>query len=437
MDKKIKYAICAHSMNEAYGNVIIGFSGGADSSLLLHYFAKKAKRVVCVHVNHMIRGDEAERDQRFCEDACKKYGVELVTYKIDIPAISKKTGKGIEETARDERYRVFYVELERRGFDAILTAHNGDDNCESVIFNMARGAGLNGLCGIKPKNGKVLRPLIYLSKDEIISFCAENNIEYVTDSTNADTDYTRNFIRHNIIPKMKKLNPELNSSISRMTEGFISDEDFILSQAKDFMLEFPHGEVNTKKLKLLHPSVRARALKLMAGQSLDYKSVRMCEELLCNSECGSYVDLSGGLAFKKERDFVHFLKKEKLDSVEYCYELYDGLEISELGVRVGINSSEQYGEKQLSVSLSAKAASGKLYIRSRRDGDKMVHNGMTKKVKRILCDRHIPSHLRDRIPIIFDENGIVALGDICVRDGCKYRGDGEKTEITFYQIMNK
>ncbi len=433
MDKKIEYAISTYGMDKAYGRVIIGLSGGADSSLLLYYFAKKAEDVVCVHVNHMIRGAEADRDQRFCEDICKKYGVELVTYKIDIPALAKKTGKGIEETARDERYRVFYGELEKRGFDAILTAHNSDDNCESVIFNMARGAGLNGLCGIKPKNGKVLRPLIYLSKDEIFSLCAENNIEYVTDSTNADTDYTRNFIRHSIIPKLKELNPELNSAISRMTEGFISDEDCILSQAKDFVAKCPYGALNLNELKALHPSVRARALKIMAGQSLDYKSVRLCEDLIYNSECGSYIDLSGGTVFKKERDYVHFLKKEMLDSVEYLYELCDGVKIKEIGYTVGIDSEKSYGERLHSLELDKNSLIGKLYIRSRRDGDRIFHGGMTKKVKRILCDRHIPSHLRDIIPIICDEKGIVAIGDFCVRDGCKYRGGGEKTEIIFYR----
>ena len=437
MDKKIKYAIDTHGMNEAYGKVIIGFSGGADSSLLLHYFVKRAREVVCVHVNHMIRGEEADRDERFCRRVCEKYGVELVTYKIDIPAIAKEQGKGIEETARDERYRVFNCELEKRRFDAILTAHNGDDNCESIIFNIARGTGLNGLCGIKPKNGKVLRPLIYLSKDEIISFCAETNIEYVTDSTNNDTDYTRNYIRYNIIPAMKKLNPELNAAVSRMTESNISDEDCILSQAKAFVGECSCRGLDTARLISLHPSVRARVLRLKAGRSLDYKSLRLCEELLMNSECGSYIDLSGGLVFKKERDFVHFLEKESLDSLDYCYELYDGVEIRELGISAGVDSDKAQGNPLFTLSLKRDALIGKLYIRSRRDGDKIIHGGITKKVKRILCDRHIPSHLRDRIPIVFDEVGIVALGDLCIRDGCKYCGSGEKTEVTFYQIANK
>ena len=167
MDAKIEYAIKAHGMDMAYSKVIIGLSGGADSSLLLHFFANRSKEVVCVHVNHMIRGAEADRDEEFCRALCEKYGVTLVVHKIDIPSLADKLGLGIEETARAERYRVFYEELDKRGFDAILVAHNADDNLESIIFNLARGAGINGLSGIKPVNEKVLRPLIYLSKDEI------------------------------------------------------------------------------------------------------------------------------------------------------------------------------------------------------------------------------------------------------------------------------
>ena len=338
---------------------------------------------------------------------------------------------GIEQTARDERYRIFNEELKSRSFDAILTAHNGDDNIESVIFNLARGAGLNGLCGIKPKNGNILRPLIYLSKEEIFSLCRENNIDYVTDSTNEDTDYTRNFIRHRIVPELRKLNPELNTAVGRMSAGLISDEEFILSQAKAFMIGYENGEVNSEELKALHPSARARVLKLMAGHSLDYKSVRLCEELLFNSECGSYIELSGGIAFKKERGFVHFIEREELAPLEYCYELCDGLKIGELGAFAVIDSEADKENTLFALSLNREALRGKLYIRSRRDGDKIIHGGMTKKVKRILCDRHIPSHLRDKIPVICDGEGIVALGDICIRDGCKHKGSGEKTVIAF------
>jgi len=434
MENKIEYAIFAHGMDKAYGRVIVGFSGGADSSLLLHYFAGKAKEVVCVHVNHMIRGEEADRDQQFCQSVCEKYGVELVVHKVDIPALAKKLGKGIEETARDERYRVFERELQARGFDAILTAHNADDNVESIIFNLARGTGLNGLCGIKPVNGSILRPLIYLSKDEIFSLCGENNIEYVTDSTNTDTDYTRNYIRHKVVPVIKELNPELVNGVSRMSESLICDEEFILSQAKAFMSEYKDGHVSTEKISVLHRSVRARALKLMAGQSLDYKSIRSCEDIIFNSECGSYADIGKGLVFKKERGYVCFLEKSEIVSVQYAYPLKDTVLIDEISTVVSVEGvvPDTYVE-EYSVRLDKSGINGELYIRSRKDGDKIKVNNMTKRVKRILCDNHVPSHLRDKIPLICDESGIVALPRLCIRDGCKVSKDSDTVEIKFYR----
>ncbi len=432
MENKIEYAISAHGMNKAYGKVIIGFSGGADSSLLLHYFSKKAKEVVCVHVNHMIRGKEAKRDQQFCESVCKKYGIELAVYQIDIPSLAKKQGKGIEETARDERYRVFEKELLSRGFDAILTAHNADDNIESIIFNLARGTGLNGLSGIKPVNGKILRPLIYLSKDEIFSLCKENNIEYVTDSTNTDTDYTRNYIRHKIVPAIKELNPELHNAVSRMSEGLIKDEELILSQAKAFLLEYEDGCVKTDGIISLHQSVRARVLKLMAGQSLDYKGIRACEDIIFNSDCGSYTDIGRGKVFKKERDYVHFLDKSDIMPVEYAYELSGVAYVNEISIAISIDGTvpDEY-EEEYSLRLDKKGINGRLYVRSRKDGDKIKANNMTKKVKRILCDNHIPSHLRDKIPMICDESGIVALPRLCIRDGCRIGKDSDIIEIKF------
>jgi tRNA(Ile)-lysidine synthase len=382
----------------------------------------------------MIRGKEADRDQEFCRHVCEKYGVELVVYRLDIPTLAKERGKGIEETARDERYRVFEQERSSRGFDAILTAHNADDNVESVIFNLARGAGLNGLCGIKPVNGYILRPLIYLSKDEIFSLCRENNIEYVTDSTNADTDYTRNYIRHKIVPIMRELNPELDYAVSRMSEGLIKDEAFILGQAKEFMSEYKDGCVKTESISALHQSVRVRVLRLMAKTSLDYKSLRACEDIIFNSECGSYIDIGKGKAFKKERDYVHFLDKNDILPVEYAYELDGVVYIDELSMAVSTGDTvpDTYSE-EYSVRLDKKGINGRLLVRSRKDGDKIKVNNMTKKVKRILCDNHIPSHLRDKLPIICDDGGIVALPGLCIRDGCRAFKDSDTIEIKFYR----
>ena len=433
MDSKIEYAIKTHNM--AYSKAIIGLSGGADSALLLHYFAEKSDELVCVHVNHMIRGAEADRDEEFCKRICEKYGVPLVVHRIDIPRLAKEQGKGVEETARNERYRVFYEELDKRGYDAILVAHNADDNAESIIFNLARGTGLNGLSGIKPVNGRVMRPLIYLSKAEIFSLCVENNIEYVTDSTNEDTEYTRNYIRHTVIPAVRELNPELYSAVSRMTDTLRADEDFILSQAKEFMISYSDGCVDTAALCSLHTSVRTRVLKLMSKKSLDFKSIKACEDLLFKSECGSYINLSENIAFKKEHSYVHFIDSGLLSTVEFSYPLKDGLIITELNAAVAFDRERENSELLYTVRLLTDGINGQLTVRSRLDGDRITANKMTKRVKRILCDAHIPSHLRDKVPVICDSDGILAVGDICVCDRVKPKKGNNTTVINFYKSM--
>jgi tRNA(Ile)-lysidine synthase len=172
----------------------------------------------------------------------------------------------------------------------------------------------------------------------------------------------------------------------------------------------------------------------MAKTSLDYKSLRACEDIIFNSECGSYIDIGKGKAFKKERDYVHFLDKNDILPVEYAYELDGVVYIDELSMAVSTGDTvpDTYSE-EYSVRLDKKGINGRLLVRSRKDGDKIKVNNMTKKVKRILCDNHIPSHLRDKLPIICDDGGIVALPGLCIRDGCRVGRDSDTIEIKFYR----
>jgi len=142
---------------------------------------------------------------------------------------------------------------------------------------------------------------------------------------------------------------------------------------------------------------------------------------------------SGGISFEKEHTYSHFIRSELLDSVEFCYRLNGNTEIREIGL-IATDYTLPYYDEAYSVKLNKNGIYGDIFIRSRQNGDCITVNGMTKRIKRILCDKHIPSHLRDRIPIICDERGIVALGNLCVRDGCKCNNNDEKIKITFYKF---
>lgn len=437
LKREIEGAIFDYGMQCAKNKVIIGFSGGADSSALLHYFSRVSKQIVCVHINHMIRGEEADRDEAFCKSVCEKYGVEFVSYKIDIPTLAKQRSMGVEETAREERYRVFFEECERRGFDAILTAHNANDNTESVLFNLVRGSGANGLSGIKPVNGKIMRPLIYVTRESILQYCRDNEIEFVTDSTNFDTDYTRNYIRHEIVPMLEKLNPSLNSAVSRLTSSLRLDEEYINGVADAFVKEHCEGgKIIPSDFEALPKSVKVRVLKIVSQKNLDAKAIDFCIGFMKRNQSGDVINLCKGVSLKMESGYATFIKTTELEDVEFSVVLNEGLcEIEGIGIAIAYNTDVQPKDKELycTLCLDKDAIQGTPVARSRKEGDIIYQGKLSKKIKKLFCEKKIPSHIRKRIPIICDDNGIVAIPNVAIRDGAK----GEGITIRFYKGVEK
>ncbi len=187
--------------------VVVGVSGGADSVCLLHFLSTIRGEydivLKAVHINHGIRGEEAERDEIFVKSLCEKLCVELFTFHRDVPSLAKEFGLGIEECGRRVRYEAF----SSLNADKIAVAHTSSDNFETVLFNLIRGTSLTGISGIKPKRDKIIRPLINITRSEVEDYCAENELDYIIDSTNLSTEYTRHKIRHNVIPILKSINP--------------------------------------------------------------------------------------------------------------------------------------------------------------------------------------------------------------------------------------
>lgn len=436
MENKIKKAIRRYSMDEIYNGVILGFSGGADSSAILHYLSKHTKNILAVHINHMIRGNEALRDEFFCKTICQRYGVKFLSYRVDVPKLAKESKQGIEETARKERYKIFRKLMqEYPEYKCIVTAHNANDNAETILFNLTRGSGTNGIAGIKPNLDSVYRPLIYCSKAEILEYCNENSINYVTDSTNEDIDYTRNYIRHEIVPMLEKLNPSFIDSCTRMSENVRDDESYI-KQASDKVISDNKvtNRVNTELFNSLDKAIALRVLRHMAKDNLDSKSIDFCIQLAKNGSVGQYINLPNGISFKKERGYVKFVKTEDLFKVSYNVTLKEGQNnIKKIGVVISVNTEEAPKGYDLVEEITLNS-NGTLIARNRKDGDKITQGKMTKKLKKLFYDKQIPSHRRDKIPVICDENGLLYVPGVVVRDGAKSK-DGN-TQIRVYKINN-
>ncbi len=210
---RIKEYICSNRLLDNGAKVVVGLSGGADSTALLLVLLRLGYKVQAVHCNFHLRGAESDRDQQFATDLCARLGVELEICQYDTKAYASEHGLSIEMAARELRYADFDRIMHKCGASAVCIAHHRDDSVETVLLNLIRGTGIKGLTGIKPRNGHIIRPLLCVSRQDIENWLQECGQPYVTDSTNLETDYTRNKIRLGLLPLMRDINPSVDESI--------------------------------------------------------------------------------------------------------------------------------------------------------------------------------------------------------------------------------
>ena len=418
--------------------LLVAFSGGSDSGALLDMTVRYAERVgakVCAaHVNHGIRGKEADRDEEFCRRAAERYGIEIFVLRADVPAIAAAEGKSVETAARDVRYAYFANVMKKNNIPLLCVAHNADDNLETIIFNVARGSGLSGVCGIPRtrdfEGGTIIRPILEMSKDDINKYCSENNIEYVTDSTNTDTDYTRNRIRGLIIPELKAICPRAEAAAARLSESLREDALCLDSMANWFVEETRNGfAIEAEKLNGSPYAISSRAVMslycdISEGRTLEHVHVKAILELSRRCEPHSSLDLPCGVRAVIENGSLCFTKAppppKNSELTAFSVSLCEGVnDISEINAQITLNNTENAKNiYKTSINLSVDSAKivGNLYVRERQAKDKIKINSMSRSIKKLMCDKKIPREIRPRIPMICDDSGIVAVPLIGVRD---------------------
>jgi len=433
------------------GSVIVAYSGGADSSCLLYLLNKWRQNeniaLAAAHVNHCIRGTEADADEDFCRKTCAKLSIPIYVLRADVPRLACEYGKGIEETARIVRYRFFDDVAEKitgkRDGALIATAHNADDNLETVLFHLFRGCGLRGLCGIDPiRDGRFLRPLLNDSGEIIRNWCADNNVQYVTDSTNADTAYTRNYIRHEVVPSLKKLCDSPEASISRMTSLIRDDNDYLESIAENAITSTDSSMLR-EDIEKLHPAIRSRVLRILydrakvCDSSIEETHIYAINDLILRSNGEVSLSLPGRIVFRANSHKITFLSCDEVEneksneSIVFEYPR-DGefFENSRYLVRITSNSEAIHetfcmrGKNiyKLSIlrTLCSDKIKGSLVIRNRKNGDVYRFGNMTRKVRKLFIDRKMTSSEKDLIPILCDDEGIVWIPGFPPRDGMKH-----------------
>ena len=270
MLETVKRTIADHAMLAPGETVLLALSGGADSVALLRALRALGYPVRAFHLNHCLRGAESERDEAFCRTLCGRLGVPLAVERVDAAAAAHAQGTGVEEAARRLRYERLRAAAQGA---KIATAHTADDNLETMLFHLARGTGPKGLAGIPPVRGDIIRPLIGAERAQVEAYLAEHGQDFVTDSTNLSDDYTRNRIRHEVVPVLRQLNPSVCGAAARLGGLLRQDEAYLHEQAAACLTRAarPDGAWETAPLREAHPAVRSRALRLLEQVALARK----------------------------------------------------------------------------------------------------------------------------------------------------------------------
>lgn len=447
MRRNVMDTLREYRMVEPGDRVVAGLSGGADSVALLHCLAGLREELdfslTACHVNHCIRGEEAGRDQRFCENLCRRLEIPLTVMTEDVPAFAQEKGLGLEEAARELRYACFFRaagQLTESGVAVkVATAHTLSDSLETVLFSLARGTGLAGLCGIPPvrhAGGRpdVIRPLIRATRRETEEYCRVNGLEYMTDSTNLDERYTRNRIRRQMVPLLKELNPNLERTVGRMTETLREDQDCLEGLAEEFLqlhgLPGEGGALESVPRALwleLPPAVAVRVLRRMMlhyGLPYDQKRLSLC--------CG--VAREGRGAVELQTDFflraspsrIRLERREEPapyfefpfgagNRVETGWKSYAALlldyEQTEKFKKMGLNG--------LKNCLDYDRIYGIVKLRQKRDGDRYTpwRRSGSHSLKKLFQEAGISPWERGRLAVLEDSQGILWVEGI----GCAQR----------------
>lgn len=438
--------------------VLLGYSGGADSSTLLKLLYDNRDRfgytLYALHVNHMIRGDEALRDENFCRSECESLGIPIYVRTVDVPKQAKLMKCGLEEAARKIRYDAFDEYSKKIASETgkqvlTATAHNADDNAETILFNLTRGSALSGLCGIKRQRDNVIRPLITSSKCDIIDYCDENGIQYITDSTNFDTAYTRNKLRHSVIPILREINPSLLRAFTRTSSHLSDDADYLNRACDDFIRDnVANGGVEVSLLCSLHPAISSRVVHKLASEcgALDCSDTHVAAIMdLCRvGKPHSSIDLHGEVRAVIENGCLEFertVKKhdpifdEKPIPFEYGINIIP--ESGAVIARFNGNDKENIDKFKniykifIQTHITSAKINSTLHLRRRRPGDVCNINGVNRKLKKLLWEIEPDSRMRDAIVLVCDDDGILWVPGARCRTGT-YEKDIDASQVFFY-----
>ncbi len=429
MNNLVLAAIEKYNMISTGDRVVVALSGGADSVSLLDALCSLKEKynltIYAAHLNHNLRGEEAECDENFCKILCKNYEVELFIKSIDIHTLANEQKISEELCGRNERYK-FFDELSVRLNAKIATAHSASDNAETLIYNIARGSSVRGLSAIPPKRGRIIRPLIEVSRAQIEEYCKQKGLAFVTDSTNLTDDYTRNRIRHSVMGTLRDINPQLEQSVSQLSESAREVTDYLNKQAQAVLdkCKTQFG-FSCKMLLQLDTAVLKHSLVLLCERTAkltpEHRHIELMIKILNN---GGAVNLSSKFIAVSKQGIFRIISVN--DNEEFKpVSVSENFSINYNGKIYSITKQNSNKENKNSVSIDS-IDKGAVF-RTRKEGDKFTYRRrkVTKPLRKVLNEMKIPSEQRDNLLVLAIDNTILWCENIGVSEDGKNDSDKE------------
>ena len=453
-----------YGMIQSGDGIVVGFSGGPDSTALVHLLYRFKEhyniRLVCAHLNHKFRPGDAEEDAKYVQAFCRERGIRCIVECEDVPRMAAREGLSPEQAGRRARYDLFNRVMQGEGFNKIAVAHNRDDQVETVLMRLIRGAGVEGLGGIKPVRGNIIRPLLEVPRSMIEDYCKEHWLNPVTDKTNLSPVYFRNRIRLELLPCLRD---NYNSNIDRAVLGAARvlrwENDFIAGAARDEFSRLAEEqgtgrlEFSAEKLLELHTAVLWRVLRMAVehllgdANNLELVHIEKLYALLEKGETGKRINLPRGIVAGGEygRFFVA-RQPHPAGGIEETYRLAvpgsTSIHEADGVIEAKIFSMEDYKRERNTADdrrafLDLAKTGRNLVVTGRKKGDRFNPLGMagTKKLKDFFIDQKVPRNKRDLVPIVRSGRDIIWIAGYRIDEKYKVTADTRKVlELEFRQF---
>ncbi len=444
IEQKVISFISNNNLINKNDKILTALSGGPDSVFLLYFLQKYKKKygieIGAIHINHMLRGRDADEDQNFCRKLSLSLGIKFYTVKKNVKLFAKRNKLSVEEAGRILRYKEFYKALKISGYNKVATAHNSSDNAETVLLNLIKGAGLKGLSGIPAKRDNLIRPVLCLTKDEILSCLNFYKTGYKTDLTNLNNDYERSFLRNSVIPLIKeKLNPDFENTALNESDIFKNIFSYVENKTKDIFkntYNVKEGRlvISTARLKQIEPELEGYFFKSVFyevfGLQITYSGYKSLKSLI-NSEPGKEVNISGKYKAFRDREFIIIFKEKFVNIIKPVYlKTGDTLKLSGKTLSIeNVNKlPEKYSGSKLMEYISADNLNGIFVLRAWQTGDRFFPLGMksTKKVSDFLVEQKISSLKKKEQLVLTNKDRIVWVLGLRLDDRFKILQNTEK-----------